>query len=135
MECQFRDRDPADHLSPTCWFDIGVREIVALKEKRFTRDLCKRISKAIAEIQRRRMAAAFAEIAIGLSCNSSLGFGDWLDNHLRLFDQIIETTAGNGITACVDNESSFEEVGGRNPPLSAALDRARRTLLLVRHEE
>src|SRR5262249_34865792 len=49
---------PRVTLSLTYWHDIGVREIVALKEKRFTRDLRKRIGKAIAEIQLCRMAAA-----------------------------------------------------------------------------
>ena len=28
-----------------------------------------------------------------------LGFGDRLDNYLRHFDQVIEATAGDGITA------------------------------------
>src|SRR5262249_43956665 len=70
-----------------------------------------RIGKAIAEIQLCRMAAAFAEIAISLSRNSRLRFSDRLDNHLRLFDQVIEAPAGNGIAACVDDERGFDEIG------------------------
>jgi len=52
-----------------------MREIVTFKQQRFTCELCERIGKAIAEIQPSRMTAAFTEIAIGLTCNSSLGFG------------------------------------------------------------
>ena len=55
--------------------DVGVREIVAYKQQRFTCELCERVRKAIAEIELGRMAAAFAEIAIGIPCNSSLEFG------------------------------------------------------------
>jgi hypothetical protein len=44
------------------------------------------------------MAAALAEIAIGLPCNSSLGFGHRFNNDLRLFDEVIEAPTGD-ITA------------------------------------
>ena len=47
------------------------------------------------------MAAAFAEIAIGVPCNSSLGFGHRLNNDLRLFNKVIEPPARDGITACI----------------------------------
>ena len=44
--------------------DVGVRELVAFEQQRFTCGLCKRIGKAIAEIQLGGMTAAFAEISI-----------------------------------------------------------------------
>jgi len=63
--------------------DVGVREIVAFEQQRFTCELCKRIGKAMAEVQLGRMAAAFAEIAIGVPCDSSLEFGHGLNDDLR----------------------------------------------------
>src|SRR5262245_37386797 len=60
--------------------NVGVREIVTFKQQRFTCELCERIGKAIADIQLGGMAAAFTEIAIGLTCNSSLGFGYGLND-------------------------------------------------------
>jgi hypothetical protein len=89
-----------------------VREIVTFEQQRFTCELCKRIGKAIAEIQLGRMAAAFAEIAIGLPCNSSLGFGHGLNDDLRLFDQVVEPAAGHGVTARVYDDRGFHEIGG-----------------------
>jgi hypothetical protein len=89
-----------------------VREIVTFEQQRFTCELCKRIGKAIAEIQLGRMAAAFAEIAIGLPCNSSLGFGHRFNNDLRLFDEVIEASAGDRVTACVYEDRGFHEISG-----------------------
>ena len=59
-----------------------------------------------------RMAAAFAEIAIGVACNSSLGFGHGLNDDLRLFDQVVEPPAGHGVTARVYDDRGFHEIGG-----------------------
>ena len=59
------------------------------------------------------MATAFAEIAVGLSRNSSLGFGYRLNDDLRLSDEIVEAAAGDRITARVNDERCFNEVGGR----------------------
>jgi hypothetical protein len=61
-----------------------VCEIVAVKQQRFTCELGERMGKAIAETQLGRMAAAFAEIAVGVPCGSSLGFGYGLNDDLRL---------------------------------------------------
>src|SRR5215469_1918566 len=92
--------------------DVGVREIVAFEQQRFTCELGERRGKAIAEIQLGRMAAAFAEIAIGLPCNSSLGFGYGLNDDLRLFDQVVEPPAGDGVTARVYDDRGFHEISG-----------------------
>jgi hypothetical protein len=102
-----------------------VREIVTFEQQRFTCELCKRIGKAIAEIQLGRMAAAFAEIAIGLPCNSSLGFGHRFNNDLRLFDEVIEASAGDRVTACVYEDRGFHEISGGHTAGSAILDRTR----------
>ena len=74
--------------------NVGLREIVTFKQQRFTCELCERIGKAISEVQLGGMAAAFTEIAIGLTCNSSLGFGYGLNDDSRLFDQVVEPPAG-----------------------------------------
>ena len=74
--------------------DVGVGEFVAFEQQRFTCGLCKRIGKAIAEVQLRSMAAAFAEIAIGVPCDSSLEFGHGLNDDLRLFESA-RRTAGS----------------------------------------
>ena len=89
-----------------------MREIVTFKQQRFTCELCERIGKAIAEIQLGRMAAAFTEITIGLTCNSSLGFGYGLNDDLRLFDQVVEPPAGDGVTARVYDDCGFYEISG-----------------------
>ena len=55
-------------------------EIVALEQERQVAGLGQRIGKAIAEVHLRSMAAAFAEIAIGVPCDSRLEFGQGLNN-------------------------------------------------------
>ena len=76
--------------------DVGVRELVAFDSNGSPVDFAS-IGKAIAEIQLGGMTAAFAEISIGVACNSSLGFGHGLNDDVRLFDQIVEPPAGHGI--------------------------------------
>jgi hypothetical protein len=89
-----------------------LRKIVAFKQQRLTRGLCKRIRKAITEIQLRLMATAFAKIAISFPRNPSLGFGHRLNDNLRLMDELIKTPAGNGITTGVDDDRGFDEIRG-----------------------
>ena len=95
-----------------CRFDVGVCEMVAFEQQRFSCELGERIGKAIAEIQLGRMATGFAEIAIGVPCNSSLRFGHGLNADLRLFDQVVEAPAGDGITARVYDDRGFHEISG-----------------------
>src|SRR5262249_4910030 len=54
------------------------------------------ISKAVAEIQPRRVTAAPAEVAIGFARDPRLDFGDRFDDQLRLVDEVIKTAAGDG---------------------------------------
>jgi hypothetical protein len=56
------------------------------------------------------MSTAPAKIAISFSRNSSLFFGHRLDYFLRLFDQVIEPTAGDWITTGVNDDCGFDEV-------------------------
>ena len=69
-------------------------EVAALEEERLGLVLGKRIGEAIAQVELRRMAAAFAEIAIGVPCDSSLEFGHGLNDDLRLFESA-RRTAGS----------------------------------------
>jgi hypothetical protein len=47
--------------SISCRNDIGVDEIIAFEQQRFSGNFC--VSEAVAKIQSGRMSAAFAEIA------------------------------------------------------------------------
>lgn len=91
---------------------IGASKIVAFEQQRFPGDLRQGVGKAIAEIKPCWMAASLTEIAICLSRNSSLRFGDRLNSYLSLFDQIIEAPAGDRITACVYDECGFDKIAG-----------------------
>ena len=58
------------------------------------------------------MSAAFAEIAIGFARNSRLSFSDGLNNNLSFLDQLVESPAGDGIAASVDDKCGFNKIGG-----------------------
>jgi hypothetical protein len=75
----------------------------------------KRIGKAVAKIELRRVAAAFAEIAIRLARDTCLYFADRFDFDLRGREQFVEATARNRIATGVDDRSCFEEACGRHP--------------------
>ena len=98
--------------SVTRRFNIGASKIVAFEQQRFPGDLRQGVGKAIAEIKPCWMATSLTEIAICLSRNSNLRFGDRLNNYLSLFDQIIEAPAGDRIAACVYDECSFDKIAG-----------------------
>jgi hypothetical protein len=67
-----------------------------------------RIGEAISKIQFGRVAARFAEVAIGLTRYASLRFGDRLNRDLRFLDQFIKTPAGNRIFAAINHRSGFQ---------------------------
>jgi hypothetical protein len=52
------------------------------------------------------MATAFAEIAVGLSRNSSLGFGYRLNDDLRLSDEVVEAAAGDRLASMMSAVST-----------------------------
>src|ERR1700730_951814 len=110
--------------SSSCWNDVGVDEVIAFEEQRFTACFCKRVSKAVAEIQFGGMSAAFAEITIGFTRNSRLGLGDGFDSDTRFLDKLIEAPTGDRIAAPVDHERGFNEIGGRHAPVRISLDHA-----------
>ena len=60
-----------------------MREIATLEQQRLPLCLGEGIGETVSEIQLCRVAAALAEVAIGLTRNSCLSLGDGLDGHLR----------------------------------------------------
>src|SRR5260221_1242401 len=74
------------------------------------------------------MSAALAKVAICLACKSSLRFCHWFNYNLRFFDQVIKTPAGDGIAASVDDECSFNEIGGRDATACTSFN-GKRTVL------
>src|SRR5438045_3276076 len=102
--------------------DIGVHEIVAFEQKGLARRARQGVSEAIAEIQPRWVAAAPAKVAICLTGDPRLNFGNSFDDQLRLLDEIVKTAAGDRITAAVDDDCSFDEAGGRDAATGSRLD-------------
>jgi hypothetical protein len=93
-----------------------VVEIVAFEQKRFTAFLRKRIGKAVAEIELRRVPAAFAEIAIRLARDTCLRFSHRFDRDLCGRQQFVEATTGNRIAGSVDDRGRFERPTFYTPP-------------------
>ncbi|HXY77908.1 MAG TPA: hypothetical protein VEH47_03795, partial [Candidatus Acidoferrales bacterium] len=86
-------------------------KIMTFKQQGLAFILGERISEAIAKVQPSRMAAAFAEIPVGLTRDSRLRLGYGLNVDACLFDEFIEPAAGNRIPATIDNDSGFKEIG------------------------
>jgi hypothetical protein len=86
-----------------------------LKRQRLTGSFCKRIGKAVAEIQFGRMSAAFTEITISLARKSRLSLGDRFNKDPCFCDKIVEAPAGNRIAASIDNERGVETGRAPNP--------------------
>ncbi len=79
-----------------------MREIIALEEQRFAGGPRQSVGEAITEIEPRRVSAALAEIPIGFTRDPRLSLGHRFDDKLRLPQQILKASAGNGIAACLD---------------------------------
>ncbi len=91
--------------------NVGVGEIVPFEQQRLTCRTRQGISKAIAEIQPRRVAAAPAKVAIVFAGDPCLDLGYDFDDQLRLLDEVVKTAAGDRITASVYDDCSFEKIG------------------------
>jgi len=63
------------------------------------------------------VAAALAEVAIGLARNSCLSVGDWLDGHLRFLEQVIESAARVRVTAAIDDCRRFDIIDRVDAPM------------------
>ncbi len=110
-------------------------EVITLEKQRFTGSFGKRVSKAVAEIQFGGMSAALTEIAIGLARNPRLSFGDRFNSDARFFDKTVEAAAGDRISASVDHQRGFNEVGsGRGVGSDFSRSRGHNPSLRVRRE-
>ena len=70
--------------------NIRMHKVVALIKHRLALIPRQRIAEAVAEVEPRRMPAAFAIIAIGLPGNPCLFCGDWLDHDVCIFNQVVQ---------------------------------------------
>jgi len=100
-----------------------VHEIIALEEQRLAGCPRQSIGEAVTEIEPRRMSAAFAEIPVGVTRDPCLSLGHRFDDKLRLPHEILKASAGNRITARIDDDRGFDEVGCRNAATGRGLDR------------
>lgn len=62
------------------------------------------------------MPAPLSEIAKSFASDASLNLGDRLDDKLRFSDEVVESTAGDGIATRVDHYGGFDEIRGRDTP-------------------
>jgi hypothetical protein len=70
-----------------------VGEITAFEQQRLTRFFCKRIRKAVAEVQPCRMPTPFSEISVGVSGNLRLNCRDGFDGDVCFPDELVKTAA------------------------------------------
>ena len=83
---------PALHTSEECLrllqcgSKVGMHKVVALVEHRLSFVAGQSVGEAVAEVQVRGVAAAFAVVAVGLARNPRLRNGYRLDDDLRLED-------------------------------------------------
>jgi hypothetical protein len=54
------------------------------------------------------MPAAFAKISISVACDLRMGFSDRVDCNLSDFKKLINAPAGDRITACINDNRSFD---------------------------
>ena len=87
-------------------------EVIALEQQWLARDPGEGIGEAIAEIQPRRMAASFAEIAVRLPRDPCLRLRDGLDFELCLSHEIIKAPTGDRVVTGVYDDRCFDEIGG-----------------------
>ena len=87
-------------------------KVRALIKQGLARAAGQRIDKTVCEIQLRRVAAALAKIAIGLTRALGLFVGEGLDSDLGNLYQSIKIAAQDRIAAGINDQSGFQ-IGGR----------------------
>src|ERR1700688_516511 len=93
---------------------IRCREVIALEEERLAGELGEGIGEAIAEVEPCRMAAAAAEVAVGLARDARLALAHRLDGECRHAEELVETAAGDGIAAAVYDDGGLDEIDRRD---------------------
>jgi hypothetical protein len=99
-------------------------EIIAFEQQRLTRCLGERIREAVAEIERCGMIAA-AEVDVGFAGDADLRLRYRLDADAGPLDERIQPAPGARTGLVVDNDSRFQEIGGRDQTHRIAQDGAR----------
>ena len=91
---------------------------VAFPEHRRAQVDRQRIREAIPEVQPGPVAAAFAEIGVGLAGQAGLALGHRLDHELGFFDEFVKRSANDRVTLGAQDDPAFE-VAGRGQPSCA----------------
>jgi hypothetical protein len=97
--------------SPLSCGDVRVGEVITFEEQRFTHDLGECVGEAIPEVQLRRMSTAFAKITVGITRNARLSFRYRFYNHIGLSHEVIEAATCHRISAPIDDDRGFDEIG------------------------
>jgi hypothetical protein len=88
--------------------DVGLRKVVALEQERLAAGAGERKGETVAEVEARRMAAVFAEIAIGRAGDLGLLAVDRLDDDAGARDQIVEASRQQWVAVGVDDDRRLE---------------------------
>src|SRR5260370_23656185 len=99
-----------------------MAEVVSLEQQGFSGSFRQRVCEAVPEVQSGLVAAAFAEVPVGVPGDAGLIEGHRLDAQFRGFDELVEATAGDRVPARVDNYCGLQEVRRRDPPDLRLLD-------------
>jgi len=71
------------------------------------------------------MPAASTEIPVGFACDPCLSLGNWLDDKLGFFDDIVKTAAGDRIAAPVNNNCRLHEIDRSDAAVRCGFNRSR----------
>src|SRR5690606_35942911 len=94
--------------------EAGVGKVVALVEQRIATLGGEGVGEAIAEVEPRRVAAAPAEVAIGLAGDAGLCRGHRSDVDAQPIEQKVQPVAECRIPVAVDDDRRFKIVAGRH---------------------
>ena len=91
--------------------DVGFFEVVPLEKETLTGNLGEGIGKAVAKVQRRRVAS-LAEVAEGLACEMRLFHSYWLDHNANAAKQRVALLGDFDTELTVDYNREFDEIPG-----------------------
>lgn len=92
-----------------------MAEIVALPQQRLAQVERQRVRQAATEVQSGRMAAARAEIRVGLTGQAALTLGHRLDAELGLLEKFVQTPADDRIALGVQDSPALQIACGGEP--------------------
>src|SRR6185312_17522341 len=105
--------------------EVGADEIITNEQQWFTGFSRQRISKAVAEIQLRRMPTTLSEVAIGIFRDLSLDFGDWFNGDAGFSHEIVKAPRGDGVAAGIDYNAGFNKSDGTDTAYRRLCNRLR----------